>query len=161
MRRCLLCLLTMVLFLPLSACAAGRTPKEQLADFMAAYPNLPAGRIYESAAREGEEGYLSPALADALYREENGENALTHCADYALFLTNSPTGGEIAFFYCIGQDAAARVADMCATRIARVRRAMPGADICRGACVLRRGNTVILLLLPDNAHAQEICRTLD
>lgn len=121
---------------------------------------MPAGQAYVSDAAEWEEGYLSPALAEALFAQENGEDAFALCTEYAIFLSSSPTGGEIAFLRTAGTDDAQRVADMCTTRIARVRRVTPQAAILTDACVLREGRTVILLLMPDNARAKEICREL-
>ena len=119
--------------------------------------HTPAGQVYVSGAAEWEVGYLSPSLADALFCEDNGENAFSLCTEYAILLSSSHQGGEIAFLRAGGTDEAKRRSDMCAARIARMRRVMPDAAFLQGACVLQNGRDVILLLLPDNARAREIC----
>ncbi|MBQ8858268.1 MAG: hypothetical protein IJ012_00585, partial [Clostridia bacterium] len=69
-------------------------------------------------------------------------------------------GGEIAFLRAAGQEDATRVAEMCAARIARARRVLRDAPILEGACVVRRGETVVLLMLPDNAQAKDVCQKI-
>lgn len=145
----------------LSSCAGrAAAPACLLTDFCAAYGDMPSGQVYRSGAAEWEKAYLSPALSDSLFLEDNGENAFSLCTEYAIFLSSSFEGGEICFLTCAGREAAARVAEMCAARLARVKQARPGAAILRDACVLRRGHTVVLLLLPDNSRAKEICERL-
>ena len=145
----------------LVACGgSGRPCADLLNDFCGIYESMPAGQAYISGAAEWEEGYLSPSLADALFCEDNGENAFSLCTEYAIFLSSSREGGEIAFLRAGGTDEAKRLSDMCAARIARARRIMADADFLRGACVLQNGRDVILLMLPDNTQAKEICRGL-
>lgn len=142
----------------LPACAAqSRGADELLAAFAAGYGPMPAGQSYQSTAKEWEAGYLSPTLSDALYTEDNGENALSCCQSYAIFLSSAFAGGEIGFFHCPGQEEAVRVAEMCRARLARVRQTRPGAAFLQGACVLRYDKTVVLLMLPDNARAKAVC----
>lgn len=162
MQRLLLCLcLLLIIMLPLSACMhTTETPQELLTRFCTTYSNMPAGQTYLSSAAEWEEEYLSKALADSLFLEDNGENAFSLCRDYAIFLSSSFEGGEIAFFRCAGRDDAMRVAEMCTARIARVKQVKPGAAITENACVLHHGSYVILLLLPDNIQAREICKRI-
>ncbi|MBQ8350603.1 MAG: hypothetical protein IJY20_00980 [Clostridia bacterium] len=157
---CFFCVLLTVLLL-VSSCAGGKTaPVELLSDFCASYGEMPAGQVYHSGAAEWEEGYLSPALADGLFLEDNGENAFSLCRAYAIFLSSSFEGGEIAFLSCAGREDAVRVAEMCTARLARIKQTKPDAAILQDACVLRHGNTVVLLLLPDNIRAKEICKRL-
>ena len=95
-------LLTAVLLL--SSCGSHTVSVTALMDeFCMAYGSMPAGKFYHSSAREWEAGYLSHALSDALFLEENGENALSLCSEYAIFLSSSFGGGEIAFLTCQGQ----------------------------------------------------------
>ena len=135
-------------------------PRDLLEDFLRIYENMPAGQAYFSGAEKWEAGTLSPSLADALFREDNGENAFSLCVEYALYLASSSTGGEIAFLRAAGAEDATRVAEMCAARIARARRTIPESPILDGACVLRRGRTVVLLMMPDNARAKEACQKI-
>jgi hypothetical protein len=155
------CLLLLPIPLLLSACTQQPvSPAALLSDFCAAYGSMPAGQVYRAGAAEWEEGYLSPALIDALFLEDNGENALSLCTDYAIYLSSSFEGGEIAFFTCANRGDAARVADMCGARLSRIRQIKPTAAILQDACVLHRGCTVVLLLLPENNHAKGICERL-
>lgn len=155
-------LLSAVLLAALLLFACGRTPAPSalFEEFCKAYGDMPAGQVYRSSAREWEKGYLSPVLAEALFLEDNGENAFSLCSEYLVFLSTSFEGGEIAFLSCKGSADAVRIAEMCASRIARVRQVKPGSAMLQEACVLRSGNTVALLMLPDNARAREICDRL-
>ncbi len=137
-----------------------RTCADLLNDFCGIYENMPAGQIFFSGAAEWEEGYLSPTLADALFLEDNGENAFSLCAEYAIFLSTSHTGGEIVFLRAGGTEEAHRLRDMCAARITRARRTAKDADILKDACVLQYGRDIILLMMPDNTRAKEVCQGL-
>ncbi len=144
----------------LASCGSAPPPEALLQAFCEAYTDLPAGQVYHSGRQEWEEGYLSPTLADALFLEDNGENAFSLCSEYAIFLSSSFEGGEIAFLSCTGGEDSVRVAEMCAARLGRVKQVRPGCTILQGACVLRSGSTVVLLMLPDNARAREVCDRL-
>lgn len=158
-QRYLALLLFFAVLLP--ACTAQSRPADELLNaFCTSYGTMPAGQTYRSTAAEWEEGYLSPALSDALYTEDNGENALSCCQSYAVFLVSSFAGGEIGFFTCPGQEEAIRVAEMCRARLSRVKQSSPGAAILQEACVLRYDKTVVLLMLPDNARAKAVCDAL-
>ena len=155
------CLLVLPLCLLLSACThQPLSPGALLSDFVTMYDGMPAGQIYRSGAAEWETGYLSPTLADALFLEDNGENALSLCTDYAIYLCSSLEGGEVAFFTCASRGDAARVAAMCGARLSRMRQIKPGATILQDACVLHHGLTVALLALPENNRAKETCERL-
>ena len=53
-----------------------------------------------------------------------------------------------------------RIAAMCAARITRVRQVTPQAALTQDACVLRRGRTVVLIMLPENSEAKRIAERL-
>ena len=157
MPRALAFVLLFPLILSLSACGGGgASPSHLMAEFCRIYTALPVGQVYQSGTAEWEAGYLSPALSDALFSEDNGENALSLCHEYAIFLASSFEGGEIAFLRCGSQEDAARVGEACLDRIKRVRQARPQAEIVKDACVLRYGRTVVLLLLSDNVAAKKV-----
>ena len=128
--------------------------------FCEQYGDLPDGRIYRAGAEEWEEEAMPTDMADILFTEDNGENAFSLCVDYAIFLSSSYGGGEIAFLRADRGAEAARLAEMCASRLARIRRALPDAPVLTDACVLREENVVVLLLLPDNGRAKSICQGL-
>ena len=155
----LFCLLLCLAFC--TSCQSGeKTPKTLLDDFCATYKHMPAGQFYYSGRTEWENGYLSPVLADGLFAEDSGKNTFELCREYAIFLSSSFEGGEVAFLSCSCTEDAIRVAEMCAARIARVRQITPQAAVTQNACVLRRGHTVVLMMLPDNEAARRICERL-
>lgn len=121
---------------------------------------MPDGRIFYAGAEEWEEGAMPADMAGILFTEDNGENAFPLCTDYALFLSSSYGGGEILFLRAADRADAVRLSEMCSARLARFARILPNAPVLTDACVLREGNTVVLLLLPDNGRAKLICRGL-
>ena len=161
MRRflCLLCVLFVCL--PIAACGGNSTtPTDLMQEFISQYGKIPAGQLYTSGCEEWEKGYLSPSLIDSLFTEDNGENAFSLCREYAIYLATSHAGGEIAILQCGDRASATRIADMCYARIKRARAVTGNGEICRDACVIRRGAYVVLLMLPDNIRAKEICTRL-
>ena len=161
MRRSL-CLICVILLCSSTAACGGNstTPADLMQDFISQYGTMPAGQLYTNGCEEWEDGFLSPSLIDSLYTEDNGENAFSLCRDYAIYLATSQAGGEIAIFRCSDRASATRVSEMCYARIKRARAVTGNSGICEGACVIRRGTYVVLLMLPDNIHAKEICTRL-
>ena len=152
----LLCCITL-----LTGCGGSRRScREFLGDFSRLYGEMPSGYVYCAGREEWEEEALPFDMAEILFGEDNGENAFSLCVDYAIFLSSSFDGGEIAFLRADSQADASRLAEMCAARIERARRALPDAKIGEGACVVRGKTLVILLMLPDNEHAKTICQGL-
>ena len=161
MRRLLVLVCLLACVLTATACGGSKkSPQDLLAAFCAAYGDMPAGHVYCSGRAEWEDGYLSPALSDSLFLQDNGENAFSLCRTYAILLATGFEGGEIAILSCAGSEDAARVAEMCSARIRRVKQARPQADVVQNACVLRSGSTVVLLMLPDNNRAKDIAERL-
>lgn len=147
-------------FLTLPACADTYTQqgaRALLTRFCESYPSLPDGRMYASEAAVYEPEAMPERLAELLYQEENGENALSLCIDYAVYLSDSYTGGEIGIFRGRNRAAAEEIAQMCEERLLRFRRLLPDSPVCKEACVVCYGNVVVLLLLPDNVAARELC----
>lgn len=153
--------LCLCLCLLLSGCGAGREgPGARFDAFCASYCDLPAGRLYRSDAEEWEAEAMPPSLIRRMYTEESGENCFSLCRDYAVYLCGGTGGGEVAFLRCATRADAVRVCHMGEERIALVRRVCPDAAILQGACVLRYGCDVVILLLPDNERARGICNRL-
>lgn len=156
-----LVLLAACLLIFLSSCAVSRPDTDRiLSDFCHLYGDMPAGYRYRSSAAEWEAEALPPGMADVLFSEDNGENDFSLCREYAFYLAGGFGGGEILILRAGTREDAMRLSAMCERRLLRVRRTLPESDICRDACVFRSGNDVILLLLPDNTHAQTILRRL-
>ena len=145
----------------LAACAgAGKPCSDLLQDFCREYENLPTGHCYYREAEEWEKEALPTDMASILFTEDNGENAFSLCTDYAIFLSSAYGGGEAAFLRADSQGDALRLTEMCTARIARVGHTLPGTPITQGACVLRHGPYVVLLMMPNNEEAKEVCHAL-
>ena len=152
-------LLLSVLFL--SGCADGGRPcADLLSDFCREYGELTDALRYCAGAEEWEGEAMPADMADILFAEDNGENAFSLCTDYAILLLPDATGGEIAFLRAGSRADAALLSEMCLSRLSRMLRTLPNAPVLTGACVMRRGRTVVLLMLPDNERAKSICHGL-
>ena len=145
----------------LAGCAGSRRSCfELLKEFTEKYGDMPSGQRYRADSEEWEEGAMPADMADILFTEDNGENAFSLCTDYAIFLSSSYGGGEIAFLRAESAGDARRLSEMCAARLERARRALPDAEVGEGACVVQNGTLVILLMLPENERARSICQGL-
>lgn len=131
--------------------------RELLGQFCEEYAMLPDGKIYASEAQAWEGEAVPSELPDLLFLEGNGENALSLCREYAIYLATSYTGGEIGIFRCDNSADALRVTEMCTARLARLFHLQADSPLCKDACVLRYGNDIVLLFLPDNAAARTLC----
>ena len=151
----------LILTVLLTGCGGrGRPCAELLAEFREKFPPLANGTVYLAEAEEWEQEAMPADMARILFSEDSGELAFSLCTDYAILLSPSFKGGEIAFLRAGNRTDARRLADMCAARIARVGRVHAGATILQGACVMREGELVVLLLTPDNEAAKTVCRGL-
>lgn len=147
----------LVFSLPFSSCGGEkRGTRELLSDFLALY-GAEGGSIYTSGAQEHNGEYLTEEKADLLYLEENGENALFLCKEYALYFSPSFSGGEVGFFRTESRADAVRVQQMLQARILRLERS--GA-VTGTAFLLTYGQDAVLICLPNAELAREICDRL-
>ena len=118
---------------------------EALDDLLSDTP-LPAGERYAFGADEGENGYLSPETARALYGEDS-EGTLALCADFAIFISSRPNPFEAAVFRCYSATDTDVVAEMLLQRIADVQISLRDTSIAGAydtAYVEVRGREVIM-----------------
>ena len=156
MRRWVLLLLLLFPLL-LSGCLGRQTPSaRELFDRLAsAYP-LPPGTVYDSRAGRSEAEYLDPLLFSALYCRADGSSDAEDIAETVLFLGRSGREcTELAILRCRGIDAAREVAGLCTVRAELLHKTL-GCEVR----VLRYGETVLLLALPDNDAAERILRRM-
>ena len=142
---------------PFSSCAREqRGTRDLLSDFLALY-GAESGSIYASGAAEHSDEYLSRELADTLYLEENEENALFLCKEYAIYLSPSFSGGEIGFFRAKSYADATRVREMLQARMERL---LYAEAVTSTAFLLTYGQDTVLVCLPEPELARKICDSL-
>lgn len=140
-----------------SSCGSERRgTRELLTEFLTLY-GAEDGSIYASGAAEYSNEYLTREMADLLFLEEDGENALFLCKEYAIYLSPSFSGGEIGFFRAKSRADAVRVQEMLRGRISRLERS--GA-VAGTAFLLTYGQDAVLICLPNSELAREICERL-
>ncbi len=152
------CLLFTLCVVPLLASCGKELPSgEALAAFGQAYP-LPAGTLYHSAARQGEEGYMDPRLFHWLYGREDGTNDREDVAEFSLFLGSSLSSVyETGVFISPDGDGAKEVMGMLHARIQMVKETPHvDASAAEGAFVAKYGKTVVYAILPDNPKAKRV-----
>ena len=146
-----------VVLLLFSSChQSGRATEDLLNEFLLLY-GASEGSIYTSKAKEYEKGALPDGMADLLFLEENGENALALCTEYAIYLSPSFSGGEVGFFRCKSEADALRVRKMLNARINRLQQS---AWQTSTAILFTYGLDTVLVCLPDAELARQICARL-
>ena len=121
-RRCVLILLIIsALLLPLPSCAMSTAePLDVLEKIKSAEIPLPAGNIYFSSAAAGEEGYLPPSLAAAMFGGESPEE-LSLAESYAFFISAGKLPSEFLVFRCYAASDTPSVASLCHARLDALR----------------------------------------
>lgn len=154
------CILLLQMGLFLSGCTeAPAEPAEALALFCQRYGEaLPPGAAYHTTASPWEEGYLSPSLLEALFREgAPGEIPLWG----SIYLgQDREIPWEVVILYCRTGEEAERAGGLCASRLKMLRRHAPQAPGLLGAEVLVVGRAVAYAVLPDNERANEILKSV-
>lgn len=108
-----------VFFTLLGCSEPGKSCSEELDTLLSGQPR-PAGVIYLYGTEEGDESYLSPETACALYGEGAGD-LLKLCGDFAIFLAERPNPFEAAVFRCYSASDCDRVAAALLARIDDIR----------------------------------------
>ena len=142
--------LALLLCLSLSSCSAKRElhTAEILADIMASCDGLPHGVIYTPEAEEGEEGYLSPALAEALWGED-AEEGFSMLCDYSVYLSSFAAPYEIGVYRCYSATDAERIEELCRARADIVSVALRQTEyysLCQNIRIYRKRRVVVFLM---------------
>ena len=158
MRRWVALFLCSLIFcsLTLSGCGERMNADAALRNFLDAYP-LARGTIFSSSAREGEGEYIDERTLVRLY----GEGELPLYSSFAIYLySDMDTVRECGIFVVrdgLGKtDDIVKTQDLFYERIHLVRLAFPEAR----ARVMRFGNMVAYVILPDLERAQRLLRSL-
>ena len=116
-----------VFFTLLGCSEPGKSCSEELDVLLSGQPR-PAGVIYLYGAEEGDESYLSPETACALYGED-ADVLISLCADYAIFLSELPNPFEAAVFRCYSASDCDRVAAALLARIDEIKIALRDTEL--------------------------------
>ena len=148
----------LIIFLLTSCTKSNLTPcREILGALVDAEVGLPAGKIYDMRATEGEDEYLSKSLLCALFGNGNMPTVRGAWIDCALFLSLGSHPCEFAVFLCNSHDAAQDTARLLCSRIDSVKTLKGGgeyAHILDGARVCIIKNYVVLLISSDSTAAE-------
>ena len=156
--------LAFVLCLSLSSCSARRElhTAEILADIMEYCDGLPRGVIYTSEAEVGAEGYLSPALVEALWGED-AEEGFSMLEEYSVYLSSFAAPYEIGVYRCYSATDAERIEELCRARADIVSVALRQTEyysLCQNIRIYRRRRVVVFLMTdkPDETlqYSKEI-----
>ncbi len=153
----------LVLCLSLFSCSSPPTDTgEVLSRLMENETDLPAGVIFTTKAAEGEEGYLSPALAEALWGEDS-EEAFGLLEDYSVYISSFAAPFEIGVFRCYSATDAIRIEQLCRARADIVTVALRHTEyygLCHNARILREGDTVIFIMTSDPDKTLKLAKRL-
>ena len=153
------------LLLCLSLFSCSRTEKdtgEILASLMEDCGPFPAGVIYTPSAEEGEEGYLSPALMEALWGED-AEEGFSMLQDYSIYLSSFAAPYEISVFSCFSATDAMRIEELCRARADIVSVALRHTEyygLCQSIRICRKGRNVIFLMTDHPDKAEKSAKSL-
>ena len=158
--KTLICLFV-ILAPVLQSCSKAQKSAEDILYRICASVELPAGSTYLSQAEEGEENYLSPDTASALYGARALEEKLPLVEEYAIYLAASAPC-EIAVFKCRSRSDTDGVAEMCLERADALGALMKGTaldGLYGQARVTKHKKYVVMILCEDHERALDAART--
>ncbi len=146
----LFCFILSVLlsFCLVSCTSASKTTEQILFEIMEGCRDLPEGVIYKNTASEGDQGYMSPSLSEALY----GKNSFEYfklLEEYSIYLSSFASPYEIAVFKCYSSSDAKKIERLCRERADIVSVALRRTEfysLCGNIRIVREGDTVIFLM---------------
>lgn len=143
----------------LVSCRKSETPYQKLLSFGEKYP-LPAGKIYDSTASEGEENTLDPLLLAALFGD--GTDEREDIVSFALFLGSSLSDPyEMGIVLAPDPEAARELCGLFTHRL-NILSASPyvSEDAKAGAFIRQYGRWAVYAMLPDNPKAERVLDSL-
>lgn len=154
-------LVVVFICLCLVSCSEGETAAvDILGDMTRELSGLPQGVVYTPDAEEGEEGYLSGALAEALYGEGTAE-CFALVEDYAIYLSSFASPYEIAVFKCYSRSDALRIEQMCRARADIVSVALRETEfysLSGNIRIVRKGDTVVFCMTDEPDRSERLAR---
>jgi len=149
-------ILSMVICLGMISCQMKEEKAEEmLGDILSEVGGLPTGVVYRPQAEEGDEGYLSRSLTEALYGEDS-EICFALIEDYAIYLSSFAAPYEIAVFKSYSKSDALRIEQMCRQRADIVSVALRETEffsLSGNIRIIRSGATVVFSMTdnPDRS----------
>lgn len=128
---------------------------------MEAEIDIPAGRIYDLRAAEGNEEYLEDRVINSLFGDGSSPPMREGWLDLALFLPTSAHPCELAVFLCNTPDTATDTARLLCRRLDTIKSAKNDTEysaMLSLAAVTVIGNYVLLTISKDPALAVRTAR---
>ena len=155
--------LSFLLCLTLTCCGRQRADAYGiLTDIMAELDDLPAGVIYTPRAQEGEAGYLSATLSEALWGED-AEEGFAMLSDFAVYMSSFAAPYEIGVFCCYSSTDARRIEELCRARADIVSVALRQTEfygLCQNVRIMREGRVVVFSMTSDPERTARLVRRL-
>ena len=151
MKRILSVALALALLTSLVSCRENVSARDMMDAFMAEYKI--SATVFSPSVPEGEPGYVYDGFFELVY--SGGEESV---ADYAaVFLSDTKSIAECAFFLCTSEYDAIRVSEICLGRIEMVN-SLVGYPLAQDnpPAVIRRDRWVFMAILDDNARASAV-----
>ncbi len=130
--------------------------RELLGAVIQAESKLPAGKIYDLSAAEGENEYLPEHLINSLFCDGGAPSVRSSWIDAALFLPTSSHTCELAVILCDSPESTADTAELLLRRIDVLRTALSEGEhsaALASASVTIIGNYALLVISSDSEGA--------
>ena len=136
----------------MTSCAGdNRSAEDILADITDDIADLPDGNVYKKSAEEGDKGFLSPALCEALYGANAQRDKFPLTDDFAIYLSSFAMPCEVAVFKCYSASDTDVIAGMLLSRISELKILLAESEflyLADSATVEIDGRFVIMKMTP-------------
>ena len=159
----ILCLVFCFFALPSCAERKPASCREVLLALIDSEIGLPAGKIYDLNAPEGNSEYIDERVISSLFWEGSAPPMRSGWLDMALFLSTSDHPCELAVFLCDSPDTASDTARILCQRLDVIRTAKAKTEhsaMLDAATVTVIGNYVLLVISSDTDNSIKIARSL-
>ncbi|MBE6584789.1 MAG: hypothetical protein E7649_07465 [Ruminococcaceae bacterium] len=158
MRLPIVALLLPLIVITLCSCGNKKlvTCREVIASLTESEVGLPAGKVYDMRADEGNDEHLAASLLCALYGNGGKPTAADSWVDCAIFLSATEHPCEFAVFLCDSRDSAIDTARALSMRLDTVRLTKKAPQYCQmleSARVTIIKNYVVLIISSDAENA--------
>ncbi len=166
MKKALVSFLCIIFFVAALTCCAKREDpacRDILSAMIEAEIDIPAGKIYDLRASEGNEEYIEERVINSLFGNGSVPPMRQGWLDLALFLPTSDHPCELAVFRCDTPDTASDTARLLCRRLDLIKSAKTSAEysaILSTATVTVIDNYVMLIISKDPAQAVRAARSL-
>ena len=165
MKKHTIALIAIIIFIFLPSCAEQNAPSaiDIVKSLTDAEFFLPAGKIYSTAATEGEDEYISDPLISTLFGGASIPVITTDWIDCAMFLPLSDHPCEFAVIRCASSDAAKDTASLLSLRLLSIKKTKGGKEsneLLDTSRVIVYKNYACLIISSDSAAAEKLIKTM-